>query len=544
MHRLKLNSIIIVLAVALFSSCSQIPEHAKYIPKDAVVVAGINLKSLGKKIAWNVITGSKLFKEMQDRMPQKNAKDAVSGIEKAGLDFANTFYVYAKSSGTDKDVTAIVGLLPLSDAGQWEEYLKVAFPKAQVTQHGDRKEAVLAGGMCIGWNKKLLIIVTVKKDNVGMADVSEQSPVAVAEMENAFNVTSEKSMTGNAHFAALEKEGHDVTILVNYEQMMDQMSSSLAEKMSMSLSSSLWKDAAMATGIDFEKGKISGDVHYYLSPEMNAIGVAMGSKNADNEMISRLPNHNVDMVAALHLSPDAIKQIMEKMNLLGLANLGLSGQGLSVESVLESFTGDMAFVMNDFSLHAEPVTDTFMGQPIIRKNEKPSVSMSYVIKINNKNNFKKLMDMAKGMGMQTIDNGYVIPLTVKDSIYIMANDQYLVASNKYIDATGFLQGSFKTQKMPDAISAKVTGNPCSFYFDVQQFCKNLDAGLASSPHDSVMISESKKLLNNISLSGGSFKNNAFEYRMEINFMNSDENSIIALMDYGMRMSDAAKSDPL
>ena len=61
------------------------PEYASYIPKDAIAVAGVNLRSLSKKIAWNMITGSKLFKEMQDRMPQKNAKDAMNGIEKAGI---------------------------------------------------------------------------------------------------------------------------------------------------------------------------------------------------------------------------------------------------------------------------------------------------------------------------------------------------------------------------------------------------------------------------------------------------------------------------
>jgi len=55
-----------------------------------------------------------------------------------------------------------------------------------------------------------------------------------------------------------------------------------------------------------------------------------------------------------------------------------------------------------------------------------------------------------------------------------------------------------------------------------------------------MIAESKKLLNNISVTGGAFRDNSFDYHLDINFMNTDENSIINLMDYGMKMSDASK----
>ena len=42
-----------------------VPDHAKLIPGDAAVVAGINTGEIGKKIAWNAILGSKLFDEMK-----------------------------------------------------------------------------------------------------------------------------------------------------------------------------------------------------------------------------------------------------------------------------------------------------------------------------------------------------------------------------------------------------------------------------------------------------------------------------------------------
>jgi hypothetical protein len=166
------------------------------------------------------------------------------------------------------------------------------------------------------------------------------------------------------------------------------------------------------------------------------------------------------------------------------------------------------------------------------------MEMSYVIKINKKENFQKLVQMARDNGLQPVNNGFVIPIDDKDSIYILMNDQFVVASNKYNNAAGFLQGTFKAQKLPDALNQQVLSHPIVVYFDIQQVFKKIDPSVATSPHDSAMIAESGKLLNNVYLTGGDFKDNAFEYHLDVNFTNTEENSLIALMDYGMRMSEA------
>jgi len=50
MHRFTRSlAIIVVCALVLTSACRQIPDHVRYIPKDAIMVAGLNLKSLSKK---------------------------------------------------------------------------------------------------------------------------------------------------------------------------------------------------------------------------------------------------------------------------------------------------------------------------------------------------------------------------------------------------------------------------------------------------------------------------------------------------------------
>jgi len=531
-HYLR-NAILIILPAVIFSACSRIPDHARYIPKDAVAVAGVNLKSLGKKIAWNMITGSKLFKEIQQRIPEKNAKDAMLGIEKAGIDALNTFYVYVKPDTRFVGGNRITGLVPLSDAAQWEAYVKQVFPKAIIKESDGIKTAMLGKEMLVGWNHSLLIIMNALEDEAG------NNSAGIAEIENAFRMTKENAITSDKHFSMLETKGHDVTFLLNYGLLLNQYSGEMAGKMGgMSLSAALWKDAVFTAGFDFRKGQISGDMKYFMPEDLKEIGTEFSAANANKDMIDRLPDEKLDMLLALHISPKGVKMALEKSGLLGLANVGLSSQGLNADYILEAFTGDMAIGMNNFSLATVDVTDTFMGQAILRQDQKPSLDVAYIIKINNKEHFNKLMDFARLVKTMEIENGFVAPLNAKDSIYVLMNDQYAVASNKHEISAGYLSGKYKAKGLTGT-AQQAYGHPWALYFDIQQLFSNVNLGI-SSPHDSAMVAESRKLLNSIVFVGGEFRNSAFEYHLDINFTNTEENTIIELIDYGMKMSNADK----
>jgi hypothetical protein len=506
------------------------------------MVTGINLRSFSKKIAWNVITGSKLYKEMQARIPEQNAKDALSGIQEAGLDFTNTIYVYLKPDNRYPDGEKMVGLVPLSDADKWEAYVKKAFPEVAINAIGDRKEARLSSGLYVGWDKHLMVAINAGTMYPGSVTPPMDQPTISAEIGNAFKASDENTMAGNKYFAKLEKEGHDISFFINYEQMMNQVNIPITGDLSMSLAGSMWKNSAFTTGLDFVKGKITADMHYYLSDEMKQIGTELGSSNADKDMIDRLPTKNMDMMVAVHLSPKGIKALLEKMNVLGPVDEGLKSQGMSADGVLDAFTGDMAFMMNDFSLQSENVVDTFMSKPIVHPEQHTNLSMTYVIKLNKKENLNKIVKLAEEFGLQKEGNGHVIPIDGTNSVHILMDNQYLVASNKMEYATGFLAGKFKEEKKPGAVSSIIKGNPWAFYFDVQQFCRDIDPAITRSREDSLMILESKKLLKDISLTGGAFKNDAFEYHLDINFLNTEENSILTLMDYSMRMTEANKTE--
>ena len=541
----------ICLSALIFTACNSVPDHMRYIPKDAVLVTGINLRSLGKKIAWNMITGSKLFKEMQKRVPQKTGDDAISGIDKAGIDVMNTFYVYLKSGKTStggNKVTA-TALVPLSDAAQWEAYILKVFPQGEIKQHGDIRELSMGNNMLAGWNKNTLIVLSLIANTPDYASMMNGDPSAtmappaapdmVAELDTAFAVSKGNTIKGNANFDKLQKEGHDLSMWINYDQIMSQyMAESVAARMGgVSLSNTLWKGTAFACGFDFKKGKITGDMTYYTPAEMSEVYKELGSTSADKDMLERMPKSNLDMMMSLHLSPKGIKSLLEKTGFLGLANIGLSAENMNVDDVLDAFTGDMAVTVCDLSVQdATPAQDPNVEMMM----PKTAGSICYVLKINKKENFMKLFELVKRQGMQPIANGYYAPLTAQDTFFVLMNDKYAVAGNKYVNVNGMLQGTFKGDKVSDVVSSQVYGHPFAMFLDIQQAIRNINLSKTMTGNDSTIYAESKKLVSNISLNGGDFKDNSITSHMEVNFTNTDENSIIALLDFGMRMSDATQ----
>lgn len=560
---LRYSRYFIITGIVLFAlvSCNSIPDHAHYIPKDATMVLGINLRSLGKKIAWELLTGSKIFKSIEKKVPSspdKKNNDALSGLDKSGIDVFNTFYIYLKTDKRYVTGNKIIGLVPLADAAKWDEYVKKAFPKAEIKEHNGRKETGF-GSIYMGWNKSLLIITNVignpedymsmlKDNNAGSVQSTTETAALSAELDRAFNITKENSLLENKKFDSLEKAGHDIAIWLNYEAVMNDYGNQNMAQMTggVSVSGNIWKDAALAMGFDFEKGKITGDMEYFIPEKLKGIGVEFGATNADKDMILRMPKDNMDIMIATHSSPKALRSMIDTMGMTGLANSTLTGQGLDLDGILDAFTGDIAFDMNALEVRGNKKNE-FTGDA----GPKISFNMNFAIKINKKENFNKLYELGKSvLGAGTIfepigENGIAIPLNngAKDTIYYMMNDQYAILSNKYQNVTGFLNGTF-TNKQPDEnISSKIIGYPWTMYFDVQQLCKNIDpSAISNSSSDSLKIEECKKLLKSISFYGGAYKNNAMAYHMDISFMDTVGNSLLTLMDLTMKMQDADKSE--
>lgn len=540
MHNKARSYLTLIIIAVLFAACSKVPDNAKYVPADATAVAGINLKSLSKKIAWNVITGSKLYKEMQQRMSAQGSADAMKGIENAGIDVSNTFYIYTRSDTRFYGGNLVVALVPLADASRWETYVKQVFPESAIQTRDGRSEALLGEGMYVGWSKQLLVIVngTAAEAEEDVAAAQSNALLMPAEMARAFSVPTGNTIVNNKRFEALARKGHDLSFWLNYGALLTDLAGNMSIDFNgVSLSSASWRDAVLTTGFDFKKGQITGDISYYLPAQVEEATKDFGLVETDKDLLARLPKEELDMLLSMHISPAGVKTLLEKAGLFGPANVGLTTQGLDVDYVLAAFTGDMAIAMHDFSLRAVPQRDSFMGQLVEHKKQTATMNMTYAVKINNHENFTRLLQMTAADQMLPKGNGYVLPLTYDDTVHLQVSKQYAVMSNSRAYASGIINGAYSGQAMRKDINNKVQGNPFAIYLDIKQMLGKVDPTISSSPRDSAIITESKQLLDNIALYGGNYTEKAYKFSLEINFVNKDENSILELIDFGMRMND-------
>lgn len=528
-------SIIAGLVIVLFSACNNTSKQAALIPKNANAVVGIHAKELSKKIAWNVLVGSELFDEMKSELPDTAA---VNGLGDAGIDVLNTIYAYTQNDERFSGGMKLTAIIPISDVKKWEAYILKNFPGTAMKNVRNRKEANLGDNMYAGWTNDIAIVMNTiseyapnENGEAASTTVAKAEDILPQEMDAAFNLDKSNSIVNDKRFTALEEAGHDVTLWVNYEGVMNKMNKEMAAVQGLNINDKLWKNSAMATGIDFEKGKIAATMKYYVADELQQVYKEYGSPAADKEMIAMLPKQNLSLIAALNFSPKALKATLDKTGLLGLMSLGLANSGLSNDDIFDAFSGDMALSVNDFMVKKKTVQTEGM-EPFTNPN--PTANYLYTAKIGDITKLEKIIKFATDNAMLTPleTNAWIIGFG--DTTYIVKNEKYLAVSNKLADAKSFLSGAFKTQTIAAPIKEGVMGKPFGVFADFQTMLANIEY-TAQEQKDSLMTMELKNTAQNIVINGGEYKEGYFGYNIGFNFVNKNENSLIILMNLAARM---------
>lgn len=549
---------LLLLAATLFSACKKTPTHADHIPATATAVLGINTAALGKKVAWNALWGSKLLKNMQQKM---NDSSMIKELENSGIKTMTTYYAYVQADSRYMGGNKVTAVIPLDDAGKWEAFVKKQFPGVTIKEQKDRKEALLGSDVYAGWTNNLLIVMNTvyqqQENNMNMSaedmealdSMGIDTPPAprkpdeatmAMEIEKALGTTKENAITGNKNFVKLQEEGHDISLWVNYEALMAhnmQQAGSMAG--GLAAAGSLWKDAAMAMGIDFETGKIAGKMRYYTSEELRSVYKEMGKGNTDKETIDRLPGDNLNMLAAAHISTKGIRQMLDKLGLIGFVNIPLAQKGLTIEDVADAISGDMAVSVTNFKNMRQtiPADSLYPGQQPITTGTSDA-DYVFALKIGKQEKFDKLLKVAQNDSMLApVGNGcYAVPMLMGTKLAIIIDKGYVVLSNKDELAAGYLAGSYKAQKK-SGNAGKVYDHASGLYFDVKSMMAGVDTA-GAKPADAAMMHNARTLVSDVLFTGGDFKNDAFEYDLDINFINKEENSLLLLLDFANKMNES------
>lgn len=547
--------------LVLLSACGKdSPKHVRYIPGDASAVIGFNTELLSSKVAWSTLSGSPMMQEMLSNIHDQKGKDAVQGLDKAGIEWMSTFYVFSKGDKRFSGNNKFGIVLPLKDKKAWEAYLAKLNPGAAIKNAKDRSEAAIDNKAYAAWTDDVLIVMNGMTKDVEMPTIDyddttinqdslyevydKQSmvidePAAALEMEAIFAMKKENSMAENKRFAELQNEGHDINVFVSYDQMMNGEGLAGMGMMAMSVGK-LYKGSAGTMGFDFKKGELEALVKYYPSDEMKEVASKMAASNVDKEMTSRLPGGNLNLVAGIHLAPEGMKMILEKLGFTGMANMALAEQGVTTDDIFKAFTGDIVYSMNNLNLVKE--TTEYEGMEGMESYESysPKMEMIFAMKIADKASFQKLLVLLeKSSDVKPVNGTYTIPLGSNENITLTVNDKYLVAGNNALQVAAFINNSAKPG-ISDVARDVVNDHPFGMYADIQSILKPLEQQATQSSSDSMIYTEARKMVKDFVTKGGEFKGGAITYTMHLNLMNKEENSLVQLIDFGKRMFEFEK----
>ncbi|MBS1629628.1 MAG: DUF4836 family protein [Bacteroidetes bacterium] len=543
---LRLLSYFALVAI-LMSSCGQVPRQAHYIPKNALAVVGVHTGEIRKELAWSVITGSGLLEELRKNAKDEKIPEVLKDITNSGIDFSSSLYGFIRLDARFPGKMKQAIVLPLSDNSALNSFLQKHFPGIIIHKDATLNMALFPNGFCAGWNDEVLIVMnemvhrvqrteTAQSDTIGgMAipmppitweDEIPDSAGSLAELAATLRPAKGSGIADDKRFLALEKSGTDLSFWLSYDPLVDWYYSENEPGQSMlsaSVAEMLMKGSAMATGVNFKKGRIEGLIRYFPSDSLKDVAKEFGKENVDADMLRRLPSDGLNMAGGIHLSPALIKLLLQRLNLSGVANLALISQGLTLDEVLGGFSGDMVFAINHFKLRT--AADSLSGDDAqTMAFGSPKMDFVFAMKIGDKMKLGKLIGYAvKSNLLQELRHGvYGIPAAAE--VRVVVGEKYLAISSNEAFAQAFLKEH--AGAMPDAVHREISGHPSGIWLDLkglmQQNSNTFSGGNSS-------LSAMQQTLESFSLQGGEMKEGANEYRFKLQMTDQKENSLLQLL---------------
>lgn len=515
-------SFLLVAVMLLLSACNNSSERVNYIPAEAVAVLKINTLQIGKKVAWESLTSGALFRD----------RDSAFDLEKTGIDVVNVFYAYGVADQRLANKMKMVLILPLKDASKWEAFIKKEFPEAAIKKEGDLNFASQDESVA-GWDKNTAIVAM----DAGGGHGSESMAILTEEVKKAFSLKKEQSIAGNKRFAALEKEAHDVSLFLNYELLMDNV-----PQAEMGMAGSLMatqrkyvKDTYMAAGMDFDKGKIVADIRYYTNDNSMQMVKNVTPDKIDNEMLKRIPGNQLNGVLAYHINPKGVQSFIDTMGYTGLINSQLEQASLTIEEILNAFTGDIMLAATDFRNEMQTRTYNYDGEEKTTSYSSPTADWLFSMKVKDQNAINKLLQIATSAGSFTQASPDVY---ISDGIILSVKDGYVAVSNNEKNVLGFIAG---TRNANFKIPSEVSDNPYGIYLDIANSVKAIPVDENKDPAQNAVLEDGKKLLENLIAYGGKIKDDHVPFHFELNFQNKNDNSLMQIIKFAEKAKKADES---
>jgi hypothetical protein len=290
----------------------------------------------------------------------------------------------------------------------------------------------------------------------------------------------------------------------------------------------LFEGNVYGAALNFDNGRITFKTKGFFNKELKALMEKNAGGKISADMINRIPSKNVIAVFAFKYQPQGFIDLLKLMGVDGMVNGFLGSEGYSTAEFVKATKGDVLIAVSDLKSKGKsaPATNPD-GSPAMEQDILP-VNILFATSVNEKPSFDKLFGILqkKSQELQPISN----------NVHFQLNNDWFAAGNSPEQVNAFLSGGNNNFSFTNRIAGKAFGG----YIDLQGIFKTL-APVETDSSGRAMLELSTNMWQDVVMTSGGQKDDAFTGEVEINLIDKNTNSLKQLNKYIDSMSKTSHS---
>jgi hypothetical protein len=497
-----------------FSACSKkTNKEGRYVPSNASFVLHINGASLSEKLPWSEVKNNEGWKKLYaDSTVPAEVKKIMDDPANSGIDTKKDLMIFMVKDSLG-EYAGIEG--SLLNEKTFSDFINDASKNQLVITDKNGIKTGETTKMALTWNNDRFVIIAANGYKFGDLNPagrnysSEKNDYAKVS-KAVFNLEESKSLGDDEKFSKLMSDKGDIHFWVNSEEIYksDANAGLQMGPLSMLNFTKIIKDARTTGTVKFENGKIVADLKSFSNKDMQKLIEKYWSSKGDANMIKNIPSENLGLLVAVSFNPEFIKEYMKLLGAEGLANMGSSMLGFTLDDFIKATKGDFAVAINNLKMDS---------------TGKPEINVIGAMSINDKTSFEKLLGAVNKTALQMSK----YDSAAKPPFYYNKSEKYFAIGSNQGSVDAFLSGN---KSNTSAIKDKYIENGSLFYVNIQ-YLMNGFAAKAKDSADQAMLAASQQIWDNMIAYGQGVHSGVGEAHIEINMIDKNTNSLKQLNTY-------------
>lgn len=504
-----------IIIILIVCSCNHSNTLGKMIPKDAMLIAHFNGRSLSTKLTWDDVKESSWFKRIySDSITQNWLKKTMENPKISGIDNKGDVVLFLLKNSSTQSQIIIEG--DIRDVKEFESFCKSFSTSDIPAKDGSINLLTLKNNAVAGWNNKKFVFVFNKilppfqKDS-GIsthAGYNEQTEL-ITLCKSLFSLNEDSSMRNNNNFTSLLNETADIHIWQNTEQILKNGPS--LGMLGMLKLDIFIKNNISTYAINFDEGQIEINQKWYTSKELMDVLKKYSGGNLNTQMIKNIPSQNIVGLINMHFKPEGLAELVKLTGMDGLLNMFLSKQGFNLNDFVSANKGDIQLVISDLKIQKDSTSDS-------NKISKPPFDFLFVASVGDKSSFNKLIASGKKIGTQMKkDSGFS---------YIL-NDQFFIAGNNQSNINKYSAGANNTFSFLDELKE----HPLGAYLDLKSLFGTIASSNIKDTSNNQLLNAGAKMWDKLIVTGGKIDDDAFVIHSKVSMIDRSTNSLKQLNSF-------------